>query len=58
MLDDGIADAVNLIVRAEAEIVILTVGRAINPLTLFAVKRRLFAIARNDVLPDLRADLD
>ena len=58
VLDDRIADVVDLIVGSEAEVVVLAFRRSVDPLALFAVEGQLLAVAGDDVLAQLRADLD
>ena len=58
MLNDGVTDAVELIVRTKAKVVILSISAVINPLALQSVKWSFFPIVSHQVLPDFRADLD
>ena len=57
VFDDEIArDVLHLVVRPEAEIVVLALGRGIHPSTLIAAERPLFVVVGHDVLPQLGAD--
>ena len=58
MLDDRIAYVDDLIVGAEAEVVVLAARGAVDPLALLAIEWLLFAIASDNVLTKLRAELD
>ncbi len=58
ILDDRISHAVDLVVGAKTKVVILPIGRTLDPLPLRTIERGLFAIAGNQVLADLGSDFD
>ena len=57
VFDDRIADPENLIVGAEAEVVVLLLGRGVDPAALVPAERALLVVARDDVLPQLGPNL-
>ena len=58
VLDDRIADRKDLVVGAEAEVVVLAVRRSVDPVALVAIERQLLAVVGDDVLTELGAELD
>ena len=57
LLDNQIAGSLlKIVVGSKTKIVILFVGRTINPLSLVAIERSLFVIASNDILTELGAE--
>src|SRR6185437_2359260 len=58
VLDDGIADSVDLIVCSKAKVIVLSRSRAADPFTLLAIERRFFAVSGHDVLAKLGAYFD
>ncbi|MFC5042494.1 hypothetical protein [Ornithinimicrobium kibberense] len=58
VLDDGIPLVVlDVVVRAEAEVGVLLLGRGVDPAPLVAAEGPFLVVAGDDVLPQLRADL-
>jgi hypothetical protein len=47
----------DVVVGAEAEVVVLELGRRVHPAALVAAERAFLVVARDDVLPQLGADL-
>jgi len=45
-----------VVVAAEPEVVVLQLGRGVDPASLVAAERSLLVVAGDDVLPQLRAD--
>src|SRR5215218_537662 len=58
VVDDHIAGRVlDVVVGAEAEVVVLQLGRRVHPPTLIPAKRPFLVVPGDDVLPQLRPDL-
>src|SRR5215207_10856892 len=56
MHDDVSAAVLQVVVRAESEVVVLQLRRGIHPATLIAAERSLLVISGDDVLPELGPD--
>ena len=57
MLDDRVAlDALDVVVGAEAHVVVLALARGVDPGALVAGEGPFLVVARDDVLAQLRAD--
>ncbi len=57
VLDDRVVRRrLEIVVRSEAEVVVLQLRRGIDPSPLVAAERPLFGVAGDDVLPELRPD--
>src|SRR5262249_53486615 len=54
--NDDVAVALEIVVRAEAEVVVLALRRRVDPAPLIARERALFIVAGDDVLAQLGAD--
>src|SRR5690242_1635519 len=58
VIDDHVAGRVlDIVVGAEAEVVVLELGRGVHPPALVAAERPFLVVAGDDVLPQLRPDL-
>ncbi len=57
VMDDHVAVGVlQIVVRAEAEVVVLELRRCVDPATLVPAERPLLVVRGHDVLPQLRTD--
>jgi hypothetical protein len=58
VLDDRVAHRVlDVVARAEPEVVVLELGRGVDPPALVAAERPLLVVAADDVLPQLGSDV-